>query len=103
MNKIRIFITVAVLVLFTIPFNSNASTRLKPTEPNTEAASIRAETLVKRLEEIKGMDKSTLSRGEKKELNKEVRSIRKELKSSGGIYLSVGAVIIIILLLILLV
>lgn len=57
-----------------------------------------------RLDEIKEMDKSNLSRAEKKELRKEVRSIKSELRSTGnGVYLSIGAIIIIILLLILLV
>ncbi|WP_339655432.1 hypothetical protein [Flavobacterium frigidarium] len=56
-----------------------------------------------RLEEIKEMDKSDLSRVEKKELRKEVRTIKADLKSTGnGVYLSVGAIIIIVLLLILL-
>lgn len=56
-----------------------------------------------RLEEIKNMDKSEMTRSEKKELRKEVRSIKSELRSTGnGVYLSVGAIIIIILLLILL-
>lgn len=40
---------------------------------------------------------------EKKELRKEVRAIKTTLKSSnGGVYLSVGAILIIVLLLILL-
>lgn len=59
--------------------------------------------LLNRLDEIKAMDKSELSSSEKKELRKEVRAIKAELKSTGnGVYLSVGAIIIIILLLILL-
>ena len=62
----------------------------------------RAQQLINRLEDIKAMDKSELSRLEKKSLRKEVKGIRNELKrSSGGVYLSVGAIIIIILLLIL--
>jgi hypothetical protein len=49
------------------------------------------------------MDKSELSSVEKKELRKEVRTIKKELKATGnGVYLSIGAILIIILLLILL-
>ena len=63
--------------------------------------SAQAEAMIFRLNEIKGMDKSNLSFAEKKNLRKEVRSLRKEMKSNGGIYLSVGAIIIIILLLIL--
>jgi hypothetical protein len=59
--------------------------------------------LLQRLYEIKDMDKSQLTRSEKKELRNEVKSIKKEMKAnSKGIYLSVGAIIIIILLLILL-
>ena len=59
--------------------------------------------LMQRLEEIKGMEKSTLTRLEKKNLRKEVKDIKKEMSvNNGGIYLSVGAIIIVILLLILL-
>ena len=67
---------------------------------NTEDA--RLQQLIHRLEDIRGMDKSELTRLEKKSLRKEVKGIRKELKDGGkGVYLSVGAIIIIILLLIL--
>lgn len=63
----------------------------------------RVEQLVQRLEEIKGMNKSELTGSEKKDLRKEVKGIKKEMKAiSGGVYLSVGAIIIVILLLILL-
>jgi hypothetical protein len=56
------------------------------------------------LEEIKNMDKSALTGSERRDLRKEVRAMKKEMKSDGlgrGVYLSVGAIIIIILLLIL--
>lgn len=63
----------------------------------------RGQVLMARLEEIKNADKSHLTRFEKRDLRKEVKSIRKEMKASGnGIYLSLGAIIIIVLLLILL-
>ena len=63
----------------------------------------RAQQLVQRLEEIKGMDKSEMTRLEKKSLRKEVLGIKKEMKATNnGVYLSIGAIIIIILLLILL-
>lgn len=68
--------------------------------PSTEDA--RAKVLALRLEEIKSTDKSTLSRSEKKELRKETKDIKKEIKTmSNGVYISIGALIIIILLLIL--
>lgn len=62
----------------------------------------RLEEIKVRAEEMKDMDKSQLSRAEKKALRKEARELKKEAKEmKGGVYLSVGAIIIIILLLIL--
>ncbi len=63
---------------------------------------LKSEQMVSRLQEIKEMDKSGLTRSERKDLRKEVKGLKKEMKAiSGGVYLSVGAIIIIILLLIL--
>jgi hypothetical protein len=48
------------------------------------------------------MDKSNLSRADKKALRKEIRDIKSTVKASrNGLYISVGAAIIIVLLLIL--
>ena len=63
------------------------------------------EIMTERLNEIKEMDKSDLSHSERKALRKEVRDIKKNMntmRTSGGIYISAGAVILIILLIILL-
>lgn len=63
-----------------------------------------ANSLIGRLNEINAMDKSELNSSEKKQLRKEVRAIKSSLNQLGeGVYLSVGALIIILLLLILLV
>ncbi len=78
-----------------VPGSSQTNSAPKTEDP-------RAQQLIHRLEEIKDMNKSDLTRSDKKDLRKEVKGIRKEMRrSSGGIYLSVGAAIIIILLLIL--
>jgi len=70
---------------------------------NTKEMPAEVKVMFNRLEEIKKMDKSSMSSSEKKVLRKEVRAIKAELKATGnGVYLSVGAIIIIILLLILL-
>ncbi|WP_222940205.1 hypothetical protein [Flavobacterium buctense] len=75
----------------------------KTNNPPTAEAKAKAEVLIKRLEEIKTMDKSNLNRVEKRALRKEVKEIKTTLKASGqGVYLSVGAIIIIVLLLIIL-
>lgn len=75
-------------------------------DPVTAPAENRSEEAVrlnKRLEEIREMDKSRLSKAEKKALRGEVRMIKKELATMrGGVYLSVGAILLIALLLILL-
>ena len=95
----------ALLSLTFIPTQLKAGVETTPvsivlTKP---VESAEANVLLARLNEIKGIDKSKLNSHEKKQLRKEVRSIRSQLKTmGGGVYLSVGAIIIIILLLILL-
>lgn len=59
-------------------------------------------SLILRLEEIKQIDKTKLQPSEK-ELRKEVRTIKSQLKEiDGGVYISVGALILILILLIVL-
>jgi hypothetical protein len=63
----------------------------------------RAKILLSRLYKINEMDKTTLASADKMVLRREVKSIKQELKVlNGGVYLSVGAIIIILLILILL-
>ena len=65
--------------------------------------SAQAQVLLTRLDKINAMDKSMLTPAEKKQLRKEVRSIQAQLMDiSGGVYLSVGAILIIVLVLIIL-
>lgn len=63
----------------------------------------RLEMIKSRVEEIKAMDKSHLTRQERKELRKELKEMKEQARvlTGGGVYLSVGAIIIIILVLIL--
>ena len=68
-----------------------------------EQKTARLEEIKSRVEVIKATDKSTLTRSDRKAMKKELRQMNKEAKEMrGGIYLSVGAIVIIILLLILL-
>ena len=77
-----------------------------PTEKTnelTEAQKARLEAIKTRVDEIKAMDKSSLTKAERKALKSELIGMKREAKAlGGGVYLSVGAIIIIILLLILL-
>lgn len=67
-----------------------------------EQKQARLEEIRFRVNEIKEADKSTLTKAERKDMRKELREMNREAKvMKGGVYLSVGAIIIIILLLIL--
>ena len=96
--------TACLLFTFT-PMPLKAITATIPTTTSTTPPieSAAATALIARLGEIKAMDKTNLKASEKKELRKETRSIKRELKRlSGGVYFSVGAIIVILILLILL-
>ncbi len=104
-KKIFSIASLFLLVFFTFPAFSTVvptadpitNTIPVPAEPNP-----RVEVLVNRLSEIKGMDKSEMTRLERKALRKEVRSIKREMKDlDQKVYISIGAIIIVILLLIL--
>ncbi|MGC4039491.1 MAG: hypothetical protein QM710_01485 [Flavobacterium sp.] len=103
MKKITFRLMIIVLSLTAFPNNVLASNEPTLAPSNTTEVPAEVQAMYDRLEEIKEMDKSEMSSAEKKELRKEVKSIKSELRSTGnGVYLSVGAIIIIILLLILL-
>jgi len=70
----------------------------------TEEQKARIEALKKRVAEIKAMDRSKLTKAERKDIRQELRDMNKEAKAAvgRGVYLSIGAIIIIVLLLILL-
>ena len=93
------------LSLTFIPLQSKAVSisETSTLEAPKPAESAEAKTLELRLTEIKSMDKSTLKASDRKNLRKEVRSIDHKLRElSGGVYLSVGAILLIALLLIIL-
>jgi len=123
MKKLALNVMALIMLILVIPPQLRAENVPAPVAVSAQTAaavtapvavvSKDASVLVARVEAIKAMDFSTLSSAEKKELRKELRAIKSDLKESskndvvatsgnGGIYLSVGAIIIIILLLILL-
>jgi nuclear transport factor 2 (NTF2) superfamily protein len=98
------------LLMLITTFAEAAPNSNDPVRSRKEAAAMtpaerdaRVATIIKRVEEIRAMDRSKLSREERKELKKELRALNKEAKifGRGGIYLSVGAILVIILVLIL--
>ncbi len=105
MKKITLYAVATCLSLAFLHPQVRATTSTTPTtlsvsKPVTPVA---VQLLVLRLKEIEKMDKSNLTAADKKELRKEVRSIKQQLQSTGGgVYLSAGAIIIILLILIIL-
>ena len=110
MKKFTIGILTTLLLLLFISVHVNAGTRTSTPSKNTTTIaatktieSAEARVLLTRLDEIKAMDKSMLSSSDRRVLRKEVRSIKSQLGDlGGGVYLSVGGILLIILLLIIL-
>ena len=98
---VKVIRTLLFMVMLAIASPVAAGNSVIPITENPGAE--RAAQLEKRLEEIRDLDKSKLSRKERKALRGEVKAIKKEMADiSGGVYLSVGAIILIVLLIILL-
>lgn len=105
MKKRLTLILIALVITTALPTqtifakNKNVSNPSNLSDPGKAISN----SLNNRIEEINKMDISSMSTAEKKELRKEVQSIKKMIKQSGGgVYISVGAIIIILLLLIIL-
>jgi hypothetical protein len=88
--------------LLSAPASANNLPGAGPEKELSAEDAARLASIKHRVEEIKAMDKSDLSKTERKALKKELKEMKKKARAlSGGVYLSVGAIIIIILLLIL--
>ncbi|MEB2779029.1 hypothetical protein [Algoriphagus persicinus] len=88
-------------MLIAAPANDENSNKEK-TEL-TEAQKERLAEIQFRVDEIKAMDFSSMSKEEKKDVRMELKDMKEEAKrANGGVFISVGAIIIILLLLILL-
>ncbi len=112
MHKMRKTIFFGILMIFTLSstmaFAGKSSTKaasensavLNKTETKLSAEEITV--LTKRVEEIRDMDKSNMTSMEKRELRKEVKGIKENVRKSGEvIYISGGALLLIILIIIL--
>ena len=105
MKKLAICLMMTCLSLTLIPLQLNATTKTEPTSAPAPkpAESSEVKALELRLNEINAMDKSKMKSAEKKTLRKEVKTINHKMHDiSGGVYLSVGAVVLIVILLIIL-
>jgi hypothetical protein len=108
MKKIAICLMAICLSLTFLPQQLNAATTdetssVVVSKPAESVETAEAQALLLRLDEIKAMDKANLTSLEKKDLRKEVLSIRESLKAiGGGVYIS-GAALLVILIVLLIV
>ena len=102
MKKKIYFLALAFMLMLSAPSVMAKDAKSKPDMTETQKA--RMVEITRRVEEIKSIDRSELSREERKALRNELLDMKKEAKAiGGGVYLSVGAIIIILLILILIV
>jgi hypothetical protein len=107
-----------ILFTFVIIFSLSATTAFAvnsgaKTSPDKSAVPVKTENklseeelsrLTRRVEEIRDMDKTNMTVKEKRELRKELKAIKENVKRDGSvIYISAGTLILIIILVILLV
>ncbi|WP_337040637.1 hypothetical protein [Emticicia sp. 17c] len=100
------FIAIFSLVFLSYIGAGAATPVVKTEDPAKNAEKIEsaeAKAILARLEEIKAMDKSQMTSKEKRQLRKEVKTLRTKMAQiGGGVYISAGALIVILLLILLL-
>ena len=105
MKKTTLYLLILIMSISFFPNTMTAASGNPSNAPVAKPIEVPAHVQVQldRLNEIKAMDKSDMTSTEKKALRKEVKVIKSSLRdSNSGVYLSIGAIIIIVLLLILL-
>ena len=101
MKKTTLSIVTAIMMALAIPTQAATDPRVEATAPTTIPAE--AQRMMDRLYEIQAMDIAGMNKAEKKQLRKEVKAIKHDMKAiGGGIYISAVAIIIILLVLLLL-
>src|SRR5688572_14875342 len=95
--KVKSYLSILLLILFSFQVNASAldnntrPDRKKIENMTAEEKKARLEEIRVRVNEIRNMDKSDLSREERKELRKELKDMQQEARAVRGIYLSIGA------------
>lgn len=101
--KNLVFCSIAALLFTTAPGYLQAQAPVEKVKVESKAEDAGIKLLAERLETIRKMDRSKMTAPQRKELRKEVRAIKEKLEThSGGIYISVGAAILIAIILLIL-
>jgi hypothetical protein len=103
--RTKLFFALLMVFALSAPGTFAASkTEKKVATTENKMTSEEASRLTKRVEEIRDMDKTNMTVTEKRELRKELKATKENIRKDGGyIYVSAGTVILIIILVILLV
>lgn len=104
--RTKLFFALLMIFALSAPttFGASKSTKASADKIENKLSAEEVSRLTKRVEEIRDMDKSNLTVTEKRELRKELRATKENVRKDGGyIYVSAGTVILIIILVILLV
>ncbi len=101
----KLFVILAMMfsaqMLIAAPIINDEDSKKDKTEL-TDAQKERLAEIEARVDEIKAMDFSAMSKEERKDVRMELKEMKEEAKrAGGGVYISVGAIIIILLILIL--
>lgn len=99
----KLIYTLTAVIMLTLSINTSSASAKAPVKELTEQQQVQLDQIKRRVEEIRDMDKSDLSKSERKELRNELKAMKNQANAvaGGGVYLSVGAIIIILLVLIL--
>lgn len=108
MKKTIIFVIVMIFTMssifaFAADRKSNSDKPVEPVKTENKLSEVELNRLTNRVNEIRNLDKSSMTIIEKYELKKELRHIKKEIKRSDGIYIGGAALILLIILIIVLV
>jgi predicted PurR-regulated permease PerM len=90
---------ILILVIFSFPVKAtNTPPKINPTGQQEQ----RIAEIKTRMDEIKALDKSQLTKEERKELRKELKAIKNEAQRlSGGVYFAAGAILVLVIVLLL--
>lgn len=97
----------AILMIFTLSATTTFASKtdrksVAPVATENKLSSEEVSRLTKRVEEIRNLDKSEMTVSEKRELRKESKGIKENVRKSGEvIYISGGTILLIILIIIL--
>lgn len=106
-HKMKKTLFIAIMMIFTLSATTTfaAKNDLKSTTPVATENKLSTEELSQmknRVEEIRNMDKSEMTSSEKRELRKESKGIKENVRKSGEvIYISGGTLLLIILIIVL--